>query len=257
MNSLVMPTITICVSLCTAVKVAVFALCLSHGVHVCCCSSILPAMPWLQAGQVAPELTRSCAQLAQQAASAAVKLSELCALLPAAPAVLSAPAAAAACQARAGLAAAAAEAGNWGSTRQQHQRKQQVQQAGLLSAADADATATAEDLSDAASALEAEDVSLLHQLTLLLQPQHSQHGQHKGSPAGGKDTPAQAHAAVQRLQQRLSVVGLKQRVLNEQLAFLAQCSAASAKLMTSLASDVLQALVSALGTCKLVAFCTS
>jgi hypothetical protein len=129
-----------------------------------------------------------------------------------------------------------------------------VQQAGLLSAADADAAAIAEDLSDAASALEAEDVSLLHQLTFLLQPQH---GQHKGSPAGGKDTPAQVHAALQRLQQRLSVLGLKQRVLNEQLAFLAQCSAASAKLMTSLASDVLQALVTALGTCKLVSSCTS
>lgn len=211
---------------------------------VCCCSTILPALPWVQASQLGSELPSSCAQLAQQAAAAAVQLSQLCALLPAVQGTLSAPAAEAAQQARAGLAEAAAETATWGAPQQQQQQQQQKQ---LVSV-------------EAAIALQPEDQALLDEVAGLVlhssgskpSSQHSsQHQKQSGLkvyPAAGKAAAASsAHAVVVRLQQRLHVLCMKQGVLNDQLAFLANCSAAQAKLMTRLATDVLQALTEAVG----------
>jgi hypothetical protein len=205
-----------------------------------CCSTILPALPWIQASQLGSALPSSCAQLAQQAAAAAVELSQLCALLPAVQGTLSAPAAAAAQQARARLGEAAAEAAAWGAPAQQEQQQP--------------VTAV-----EAAIVLQPEDQALLEEVAgLLLHSGGSKlSSQHKGlagakaHAAAGKPAAAGgAQAAVLRLQQRLHVLSLKQGVLNDQLAFLAKCSAAQAKLMTRLATGVLQALTEAVGGCK-------
>lgn len=208
---------------------AVWALCV-----VLLCSTILPALPWVQAGS---ELPSSCAQLAQQSAAAAVQLAELCALLPATQRTLLAPAAAAARQARAQQAAAAADAGAWGSADQQHQQKLQPQEQAALET----------------PWLDPEDSTLLQEVTGLLSG--SQHAtKHllgtRAPPAagrGGVASSAQAAQVVARLRQRLQVLGMKQHVLNDQLAFLAKCSAATAKLMTRLATDVVTALSEAVG----------
>jgi hypothetical protein len=168
-----------------------------------------------------------------------VQLSQLCALLPAVQGTLSAPAAAAAQQARAGLAEAAAKAATWGAPAQQQQQQPVI--------------------ADIAAVLQPEDQALLEEVAgLLLNPGGSKlSSQHKGlagakvhAAAGRLAAAGSAQAALLRLQQRLHVLCMKQGVLNDQLAFLAKCSAAQAKLMTRLATGVLQALNKAVGGSK-------
>jgi hypothetical protein len=160
--------------------------------------------------------------------------------LPATHGTLSGPAAAAARQAKARQAAAAADAGAWGSLDQQQQQKAQSQ-------------AQAEPQQQ--PWLDQEDDTLLQEVTNLLSG--SQHAS-KHPPTGTKAPPlaagrggaagsAQAAHVAARLRQRLQVLGMKQRVLNDQLSFLAKCSAATAKLMTRLATDVVTSLSEAVG----------
>lgn len=154
--------------------------------------------------------------------------------------------------ARAGQAASVAEAGAWGCPRSKQHPGRQQQQAGLPAAEAASDTTAYSDTASAGDGVEldSEDAALLGQLaSLLLQPRgpQAQPGQqHKGLQHTAMKQQAAA-ATLERLQQRLHVLSLKQRVLNEQLAFLAQCSAAAAKLMTQLSADVLQALAAAIG----------
>jgi hypothetical protein len=126
----------------------------------------------------------------------------------------------------------------------------------------------ASDGTAAALALDTEDAQLLQELASILSHQ-------RVSAVGGKGTSSQPRPSLsvksaaplqaarqtvsaqgqasagalllERLQARFQVLQLKQCVLNDQLGFLAKCSAAQAKLMARLATDVLQAVRDALG----------
>lgn len=226
----------------------------------CSCSIVLPALPWVQASELATDLPSSCAQLAQQSATAAVKLAELCAVLPAVPGVLTAPAAHTARRVSSQLAVAAADAGCWGAPQQSH--------AASAAAGAGDDVLHPSDSTAGVSALDADDSQLLQELANILSHQ-------RGSALGGKGgsshprsslsgkaaAPSQATQQtgtakgqpsagallLERLQARFHVLQLKHCVLNEQLGFLAKCSAAQAKLMARLATDVLQTVCDALG----------
>lgn len=170
-----------------------------------------------------------------------MQLAQLCALLPATQSTLSAPAVTAARQARAQQAAAGADASAWALEARHQQSSAQAQ-------------AQQQEDSSEALLLDHEDKALLQEVAGLLQHSGRATAQHThlhttGAPAAGKHgaVSSSAQAVIMHLQQRLHVLCLKQRVLNEQLAFLAKCSAAQAKLMTRLATDVLQALSDALG----------
>lgn len=120
------------------------------------------------------------------------------------------------------------------------QQGQRSQQQGSGAAA-AEPTAAGEDI-----LLGHEDEGLLLEVRAVLLQLPCAGNSTSGRQAAGCRVSNSA-AVLGRLQQRLHVLCLKQRVLNEQLSFLAKCSAAQAKLMTALASDVLQELTAAVG----------
>jgi len=226
------------------------------------CSTILPALPWVQHSDLGSELPSSCSSLAQQAATAAVQLAELCAVLPAS-STLSSAAVCAARRAQAQQADAAGTADSWARLHSKHPVQEQQQQELQADAATGPAQPSGPEAATDAATLNPEDLTLLRDISdILLQEGANRTGlgrqtlagsnatglQSSGSPASlGSSKHEAAASALQRLQQRLHVLSLKQQVLNEQLSFLAKCSAAQAKLMTHLASDVLQAVAQAVG----------